>query len=286
MHRCRNGVPGKAFAAVFVLFLTATSVFGQTARDQQRTVTNGPATLQVAVRGGGAPIVFIPSLGRSVHDFDDLSLRLEKAGYQVILPEARGIGASTGPMDGITLHDLASDTAAVVEALGGRPAVIIGHAFGNQVARAVAVDRPSLVKEVILLSAGGLVPTPKEVDEKVVRVFDPALPSDDRFAAMGMVFFAPGHDPRVWRDGWFLNAAHAQRAAQKATPVKDWWAGGSAPILVLQGANDVISVPENAERLAKEFPDRVRVIPIPSAGHAMLPEQPEAIASAILNNLH
>ena len=103
--------------------------------------------------------------------------------------------------------------------------------------------------------------------------------------AIRATFFARGHDPKVWQDGWYFDVTKAQQAARLATPVKEWWAGGSAPILVLQGTEDVIAVPENSERLAKEFPDRVRIIQIPKAGHAMLPEQPDLIASVILKNL-
>ena len=46
------------------------------------------------------------------------------------------MNGSTGRLDGITLHDLARDIAAVVETLCDGPVVVIGHAFGNRVARA------------------------------------------------------------------------------------------------------------------------------------------------------
>src|SRR5947209_4150686 len=82
---------------------------------RRETVRAGPATLQVTIRCKGEPIVFIPSRGRGVEDFDALSSRLAQAGFQVILPEPRGIGGSTGPLTDITYHDLASDVAAVIE---------------------------------------------------------------------------------------------------------------------------------------------------------------------------
>jgi len=69
----------------------------QATQDRQQIVRNGKASIQVTVRGHGTPIVFIPSFGRSVHDFDDLSGRPAKAGYQIILPEPRGIVSSAGP---------------------------------------------------------------------------------------------------------------------------------------------------------------------------------------------
>jgi pimeloyl-ACP methyl ester carboxylesterase len=66
----------------------------------------------------------------------------------------------------------------------------------------------------------------------------------------------------------------------------EWWAGGSAPTLVVQGMEDVVALPENARRLAAEFPERVTVVEIPHAGHALLPEQPEQVEKAILTYLH
>ena len=56
------------------------------------------------------------------------------------------------------MHDLAADVAGVLEAVDcGAAAHLVGHAFGNRVARCLAVDRPSLVRSVTLLAAGGLI---------------------------------------------------------------------------------------------------------------------------------
>jgi pimeloyl-ACP methyl ester carboxylesterase len=257
----------------------------QVEQERKQIVKNGKASIQVTVRGRGASIVFIPSYGRGVHDFDELSKRLARSGYQAILPEPRGIGSSTGPLDGITLHDLAADVAAVIQAFGGRPVIVVGHAFGNRVARVVATDHPRLVNHLVLLACGGAVPMSAKTREAFERVFDPTLSKEERIGAIRSTFFASGHDPMVWEGGWYFTVAKAQMAANAATRVEEWWAGGSAPILVLQATEDIIAVPENSERLAKEFPDRVRIIQIPKSGHAMLPEQPDLIASTMISNL-
>ena len=57
-------------------------------------------------------------------------------------------------------------------------------------------------------------------------------------------------------------------------------------MLVVQGTEDVVAVPENAKRLAAEFPDRVVLVEISNAGHALLPEQPELVEKAVLAYLH
>ena len=259
----------------------------QSQSTRRENVRSGPATLQVTISGEGEPVIFIPSRGRGVEDFADLSHALVRAGYQAILPDPRGIGGSTGPLNDITYHDLASDAEAVLKSLAGRPAIVIGHDFGNRIARTLASDHPTLVKQLILLSAGGLVPRSPEVEKLTTRFWETALSREDRLAAIRKIFFAAGNDlPRTWEEGWYFEVARAQRASDARTPLKEWWAGGSAPILVVQGMEDVVAVPENAKRLAAEFPDRVTLVEIQHAGHALLPEQPKQVEQAVLAYLH
>ena len=252
---------------------------------RREIVHAGPAAVHVTVSGQGEPIVFIPSRGRGVEDFDTLSNRLVQAGYQAILPQPRGIGGSTGPLADITYHDLASDVAAIIESLVGRPATVIGHDFGNRIARTLASDYPRLVKQLILLSAGGMVPRSPEMEKLTTRFWETTLSRENRLTAIRQIFFAAGNDAQTWEEGWYFEVARAQRASDARTPLKEWWAGGSVPMLVLQGTEDVVAVPENAKRLAAEFPNRVMLVEIPNAGHALLPEQPEQVGKAILSYL-
>jgi hypothetical protein len=53
---------------------------------------------------------------------------------------------------------------------------------------------------------------------------------------------------------------------------KSAWLKGSTAARV-GGAEDIIAVPENGKRLAAEFPDRVTLIEISKAAHALLSEQ-------------
>jgi pimeloyl-ACP methyl ester carboxylesterase len=276
---------------VLLVILAATicdvpeAAMAQSAPTRREIVRAGPATVEVTVSGQGEPIVFIPSRGRGVEDFDALSNWLVRAGYQTILPQPRGIGGSTGPLKDITYHDLASDVAATIESLIRRPATVIGHDFGNRIARTLASDYPRLVKQLILLSAGGMVQRSPEMERLTTRFWETALSREDRLTAIHQIFFAPGNDAQSWEEGWYFEVAIAQRASDARTPLKQWWAGGSVPMLVLQGTEDVVAVPENAKRLAAEFPDRVVLVEIPHAGHALLPEQPEQVRKAILSYL-
>lgn len=258
---------------------------GQTPPEGHTTVRAGQATIEVTIRGRGEPIVCIPSRGRDAEDYDDLSRRLVDAGYQVVLPQPRGIGGSRGPMDGITYHDLAADVAATIKAVVSGPAVVVGHAFGSRIARTLAADHPELVTRLILLAPAGAVPRAAAVDSLTTRFWETALNRDARLAVIRQVFFAPGNKAEVWENGWHFDAARAQRAADARTPRDAWWSGGKAPVLILQGLDDVIVLPENARRLAAEFPSRVTLVEIANAGHALLAEQPDKVATAILKYL-
>lgn len=57
-------------------------------------------------------------------------------------------------------------------------------------------------------------------------------------------------------------------------------------MLVIQGSADRVAPrADSADVLAADFPDRVTVALIDQAGHALLPEQPDAIAGAIVRFL-
>src|SRR5689334_268019 len=104
----------------------------------------------------GRMVVMLPSLGRGGQDFDDLAKRVAAAGYLVTLPEPRGVGGSKGILVDQTLHDFAADVGAVIEQMAPSAVTIVGHAYGNRVARTVAADRPELVDRLVLIAAGGI----------------------------------------------------------------------------------------------------------------------------------
>jgi pimeloyl-ACP methyl ester carboxylesterase len=226
----------------------------------------------------------IPSLGRGASDFFDLSRRLVAAGFTAVRPDPRGIGGSTGPLTGLTLHDLAADAALVIEALGDRPVIVVGHAFGQRVGRTLTADRPDLIRAMAMIAAGGKAPMKPGAQAALQGCFRLERPEVERMADVRLAFFAPGNDPGVWRDGWYPDVATAQIAAARATPVEGWWnAGSRTPLLVIQGMQDTVAPPENGWMMKAELGDRVALIDIEGAGHALLPEQPERIAEAIVS---
>jgi pimeloyl-ACP methyl ester carboxylesterase len=271
---------------------------GSSASDQHKAlsvavkrvmVNRNNVHIEVLSQGVGPVIVILPSLGRGAEDYDAVAGRLAADGFRVLRPQPRGVGASTGPLTNLTLHDYAADVAAVIIHEGRGPVVVVGHAFGNFVARMLATDRPGLVRGLVLAAASaGKVPPgvhespiPPEVTEAINKSGDLSLPEADRLHYIKFAFFATGHDPRVWLTGWYPEALKAERAAETAPPVDVWFAGGKAPILDLQAENDAVAPRKFAGVLKAALGDRVTVVVISNAGHALAPEQPEAMAKAI-----
>lgn len=249
----------------------------------RRLVSHDGVTIEVLSRGSGPLVVLIPSLGRGATDFDDLASRIAHAGFRALAPQPRGLGASRGPLHHITLHDFARDMAAVIRAEGGGPAVMAGHAFGNFVARATAADFPELVRGVALLAATHTWPLAPELRDSINKSHQMDLPDVVRLKHLQHVFFAPGNDARVWLGGWDEHVMHAERAATEATPKPEWWTAGTAPVLDMQSACDPLSPPDSRNCYVEEFgAHRVSIALIPNAAHALLPEQPEKVAAALI----
>ena len=245
------------------------------------TVEISVASLRVTVRGEGPTVVMVPSLGRNVEDFDELAETLARDGYRTAALSPRGIGGSTGPLEGLTLRTLAGDVAAVIDALDPSPAHLIGHAFGNQVVRCTAAWFPDSVRSVTILAAGGKFHAAPEVLNAFSSFLAGGLSGDEARAAIKLVHYAEASDPSPWLKGWWLEAAQAQSSAVRSAVLEEWWEAGQAPLLIIQGLEDAIAPVANGRQLAEALGDRAKLVELANAGHALLPEQPDAIAREI-----
>jgi pimeloyl-ACP methyl ester carboxylesterase len=271
------------------LSLTAAVAMANTSTLKQEVVRYDNVQIEVNSQGEGPVIVMLPSLGRSGRDYDQVASYLQADGYRVVRPEPRGIGQSKGPMDNLSVHDFARDVAAVVDHENKGPVVVVGHAWGNFAARMLAADRPDLVRGVVMAAASaGKVPpgsTEKPINAEMRQAIDGAgdmsLSEEQRLVYLRKAFFAPGNDPTVWLGGWHDETHHAESHARNTTPVDDYFAAGTAPILDLQGESDTVAPRRFSGVLKSMLGDRVQVVVLKNAGHAMAPEQPKAMADAI-----
>jgi pimeloyl-ACP methyl ester carboxylesterase len=106
--------------------------------------------------GSGEPILCIHGTGSSSVLWADAASELAKRG-RTILYDRRGFSRSERPeplvMD---VHVHADDAAALLDALGAAPAVVIGRSQGGEIAVDLALRYPERVRALALLEGGGL----------------------------------------------------------------------------------------------------------------------------------
>ncbi|MEP7245805.1 MAG: alpha/beta hydrolase [Gammaproteobacteria bacterium] len=121
---------------------------------KHRLISAGGARLHVAEQGEG-PLVIL------VHGFPELwySWRFQlpaiaAAGYRAVAFDQRGYGRSSKfwQTDAYRIHRLVGDVVALVEALGERQAILIGHDWGAPVVWSAAWLHPRLFKGVLGMS--------------------------------------------------------------------------------------------------------------------------------------
>ena len=66
-------------------------------------------------------------------------------------------------------------------------------------------------------------------------------------------------------------------------PPSEYWAAGTAPLLDMQGENDPYRPASSRNELIEEFgAARVTTVLIRNAAHALIVEQPDAVADALI----
>lgn len=255
----------------------------------EQSISRDDRSVTYYVRGKGKPVVLLASAGREASDFNELAASLNTVGYRTIAIEAHGIKGSSLPKGAFSLFDIADDVKAVAaaEVKDDEKLIVVGHAFGNRVARAFASRNDDQIDAVILIASGGSKAIPEKANAALKAIFDPRRTVNQRRNDVDYGFFAEGNMiPDHWMIGWHTQTAIMQGQAKGEESYDQWGAGGSKPMLVIQAAEDTIAPLQDAGiPLAQEYPDRIQLAMIAKAGHALLPEQTEVIAETVIRFL-
>ena len=118
---------------------------------EERRIDVGGHKLHCTLRGAGEPsFVCLHGLVDTVSIWDELGALLTQRG-QVVCIDQRGHGSSDAPAGPYTRGELAADVVGVLDALGLRNAVLVGHSMGGIIAMTAALAYPKRVRALVLI---------------------------------------------------------------------------------------------------------------------------------------
>lgn len=229
--------------------------------------------------GKGLPVVFLHGLvGLNEHWKDAarlISSRTRCLLFELPLLSLRGADCS---IDGVT-----SLTAEYVQRHVGEPAVLVGNSFGGHVALQLALERPELVRALILAGSSGLL-------ERTIVSDVQLRPSREWLTRkIGELFHDPSHlrQSDVERAHRELSRREGARAmvrlsrSARRNHLGDRIAEIGLPTQLVWGREDIVTPPEAADEFMTKLQD-ARITWLDNCGHAPMIEQPELFAKAVI----
>lgn len=230
-----------------------------------------------AEHGAGERLVYLHGGMSDARELDPV-LDAYAARFRVFTPERRGHGHTPDVEGPITFPAMAADTIAFLETVVGGPADLVGFSDGATTALHVALERPDLVRRLVLISGqfhySGLLPN---------------LFGDDPVAAVAALADSPlAHAyAEVSREGAEHFAVLAEkiiRLAQTEPVLKaEQLRGVGARTLVVCGDDDVVAL-EHTIELYRSLPDSELAI-VPGTSHVLIMEKAELVARLVLDFL-
>jgi pimeloyl-ACP methyl ester carboxylesterase len=233
-------------------------------------------------------VVFVHGAGLDHSWFGLQSRYFGYHGRNVLALDLPGHGRSAGPPLA-SIEAMADWVAKIVEKIGVQRAAVVGHSMGALVALEFAARHPQAAERIALIGVG--------YPMKVAEPFLDAARRND-YAAFDMhtiwghaaqVPFGANPNPGMWMYGDTLARLERLAPGVLYTDLKacnDYSAGAEAAArvkcqaLFILGRRDVMAPPRLAGDLAKALRD-VRTVEIPSSGHSLMAEAPDATLDAL-----
>jgi pimeloyl-ACP methyl ester carboxylesterase len=118
----------------------------------------GDAELHYETYGEGTPFLF--GAGTAIHGevWKRHQVPEFSRDHQVIIYDQRWTGRTKTRSQDVSTKRLADDAAALLDRLGAKNAIVLGHSMGGRVAQVLALDHPGKVGKLILASTGASFP--------------------------------------------------------------------------------------------------------------------------------
>jgi len=232
----------------------------------------------------GTPTVLLQHFMGNLDNYDPAITDALAMDREVILTDNAGVGLSTGSAPE-TVNGMARDAAALIDALRLEQVDLYGFSMGGYVAQQITVDRPELVRRLILVGTGprggeGMAQLAPETAPLFATIYDPQdlmwlpiffSPSDASQAA-GRHYLERIRARTEDRDvpvSTATVAAHSRAAREwgaAASASYDYLGGISQPTLVFNGSNDIVVPTVNSYILQQNLPN-AELILFPDSNH-------------------
>jgi pimeloyl-ACP methyl ester carboxylesterase len=232
----------------------------------------------------GTPIVLLQHFMGNLDNHDPAITDALAMGREVILTDNAGVGLSTGAAPE-TVVGMARDAASLIDALGLKQIDLFGFSMGGFVAQQIAVDRPELVRRLILVGTGprggeGMDQLDPDVAPLFGTVYDPQdlmwLPiffsPSDKSQAAGRRFLnrirgrAEDRDVPVSEATVAAHLAAAHEWGIAAPGSYDYLQEIQHPTLVVNGSHDIVVATVNSYILQQNLPN-AELILFPDSNH-------------------
>jgi len=231
---------------------------------------------------GGPTVLLLHGYGDSGRAFAPILPWLPRS-WRVIAPDQRGHGDSDRPAEGYGVPQLASDAAALLDALAVREAVVVGHSMGSFVAQQLALDHPARVERLALVGAAACASTAavdamaaelRSLDDPVPDAFVREFQKGCLARPVPEAFFEDCVAQGRRLPAWIWRAVYEGFARFDA---RDRLGAVGCPALVVWGDRDAIFERADQDALLAALP-RASLLVYEGTGHCPNWEEPERFA--------
>ncbi|MFO1090934.1 MAG: alpha/beta fold hydrolase BchO [Hyphomicrobiales bacterium] len=268
-------------------------------REASRFVDAAGFRWHVQTMGDGPSLVLLHGTGASTHSFAQLAPRLAQR-FRVIMPDLPGHAFShDGGPDTLSTAGMAKAVAALLQALGESPPVVLGHSAGAAIAIRATLD--GLVQPKLIVSLNGALLALRGV---AGHLFAPMAKLMSFNWFMPWIFASRAADESVIdrllqgtgstvgadaRTCYATLARSPQHVSAAFGMMANWDLPGlerdlpklRTKLLLVAGERDHMIPPEQATHAAQLVKD-ADVMTLPSVGHLLHEEAPDLVAGIIV----
>jgi 3-oxoadipate enol-lactonase len=241
------------------------------------------------VTGDGPPLVLSNSLGATMAMWDP-QVEALSAHHRVIRYDTRGHGGSAMPDGPYDIADAGRDVLDLLDHLQIERAHFAGLSLGGMTGQWLAINAPERIDRLVLLCTSPLMgPAQMWIDRaKLVREQGTEAIVDGTFERWFTDAYRAGHDISGWR-AMFVGVPDEGYARCcgiiERMDLRDGLPGIQAPTLVIAGAQDPATPPDDHAAVIAGAVPRARLEVLDPGAHLLNVERPDAVTDLILEHL-